>query len=158
MKKTITINEAKLNEIISEAINEAIEEGFGDNFMAGVNGFRQGYGAQKMLGRGTEGFQQELSHEQEMDMANPWAPRPENTASEQAVKAYKQYLAYQQKANEMLNLYNKLTKEYDLAKVGVGQRANKNPRARGAFGGLNTTSPTKRFTKDTPIGGYTNTR
>jgi hypothetical protein len=55
-------------------------------------------------------------------------------------------------------IYNKLTKEYDLAKVGVGQRANKNPRARGAFGGLNTTSTTKRFTKDTPIGGYTNTR
>lgn len=158
MKKTISINEAKLNKIISEAINEAIEEGFVDNIRAGVNGFGQAYGSQKMLDRGTEGFQQELSHEQEMDMANPWAPRPENTASEQAVKAYNQYLVYQQKANEMLNLYNKLTKKYDLAKVGVGQRTNKNPRVRGAFGGLGTTSTTKKFTKDTPLGGYTNTR
>ena len=102
-----------------------------------------------MLDRGTDNFKQNLSREDMMNMGNPMAPRPENTASEQAREAYKQYKAYQQKANEMLNLYNKLRKQYDLDKTGVGQVQSKQKPDAGFAGpyrmGQQTPSPTRGF-------------
>ena len=112
-------------------------------------GAKQGYNSQKMLDRGTDNFKQNLSREDMMNMANPMAARPENTASEQAREAYKQYKAYQQKANEMLTLYNKLRKQYDLDKTGVGQVQSKQKPEGGFAGpyrmGQRTPSPTKGF-------------
>jgi hypothetical protein len=102
---------------------------------------------QKMLDRGTDNFKQNLSREDMMNMGNPMAARPENTASEQAREAYKQYKAYQQKANEMLNLYNKLRKQYDLDKTGVGQVQSKQKPDAGFAGPY-------RMGQQTPMGRF----
>jgi phosphoenolpyruvate carboxylase len=124
-KKVIKLNESELNQLIEECIQDILNEGFFDKMNAAWKGAKQGYNGQKMLDRGTDNFKQNLDREDMLNMANPMASRPENTASEQAREAYKQYNFYQQKANEMLNLYNKLRKQYDLDKTGVGQVQSK---------------------------------
>lgn len=145
----IKLNEAQLNQLVEECVMEVLNEGFFDKIGAAWKGAKQGYNSQKMLDRGTDNFKQNLSREDMMNMANPMAARPENTASEQAREAYKQYKAYQQKANEMLTLYNKLRKQYDLDKTGVGQVQSKQKPEAGFAGpyrmGQRTPSPTKGF-------------
>ena len=145
----IKLNEAQLNQLVEECVIEVLNEGFFDKIGAAWKGAKQGYNSQKMLDRGTDNFKQNLSREDMMNMANPMAARPENTASEQAREAYKQYKAYQQKANEMLNIYNQLCKKYNLDKTGVGQVQSKEKPEAGFAGpykmGQRTTSPTRRF-------------
>lgn len=143
----IKLNEAQLNQLVEECVMEVLNEGFFDKMSSAWNGAKQGYNSQKMLDRGTDNFKQNLSREDMMNMANPMAARPENTASEQAREAYKQYKAYQQKANEMLNLYNKLRKQYDLDKTGVGQVQSKQKPSAGFAGPY-------RMGQQTPMGRF----
>lgn len=121
----IKLNEAQLQQLIEECVQEVLNEGFFDKMSAAWKGAKQGYNSQKMLDRGTENFKQNLSREDMLNMGNPMVARPENTAAEQARQAYQQYKIYQEKANEMLNLYNQLRKKYDLNKTGVGQVQSK---------------------------------
>ena len=121
-KNTIVLNEAELQNLIKDCVNEVLNEGFFDRLKAGVQGAKSGYSGQKMLDRGTNDFKQNWDRQDLANKANPWSSNPENTADMQARDAYKRYKEYQQLANKFLNLYNQLTKKYDLQKKGVGQR------------------------------------
>ena len=130
-KNTIVLNEAELQNLIKDCVNEVLNEGFLDKenikkmanrVKAGWEGAKSGYSGQKMLDRGTDDFKQNWDRQDLANKANPWASNPENTADMQARDAYKRYKEYQQLANKFLNLYNQLTKKYNLQKKGVGQR------------------------------------
>ena len=130
-KNTIVLNEAELQNLIKDCVNEVLNEGFLDKenikkmanrVKAGWEGAKSGYSGQKMLDRGTNDFKQNWDRQDLANKANPWASNPENTADMQARDAYKRYKEYQQLANKFLNLYNQLTKKYNLQKKGVGQR------------------------------------
>ena len=122
-KNTIVLNEAELQNLIKDCVNEVLNEGFFDRVKAGMQGAKAGYSGQKMLDRGTDDFKQNWDRQDLANKANPWASNPENTADMQARDAYKRYKEYQQLANKFLNLYNQLTKKYNLQKKGVGKRA-----------------------------------
>ena len=143
----IKLNEAQLNQLVEECVAEVLNEGFFDKMGAAWKGMKQGYNSQKMLDRGTNNFKQNLSREDMMNMGNPMASRLENTAAEQAREAYNQYKAYQQKANEMLNLYNQLRKKYNLDKTGVGQVQSKQKQDAGFAGPykMGQQTPMRRF-------------
>ena len=130
-KNTIVLNEAELQNLIKDCVTEVLNEGFLDKenikkltnrVKAGWEGAKSGYSGQKMLDRGTDDFKQNWDRQDLADKANPWSSNPENTADMQARDAYKRYKEYQQLANKFLNLYNQLTKKYNLQKKGVGQR------------------------------------
>ena len=130
-KNTIVLNEAELQNLIKDCVNEVLNEGFLDKenikkmanrVKAGWEGAKSGYSGQKMLDRGTNDFKQNWDRQDLANKANPWASNPENTADMQARDAYKRYKEYQQLANKFLNLYNQLTKKYNLQKKGVGKR------------------------------------
>lgn len=147
--KIIKLNETELNQLVEDCVKEVLNEGFFDRIKQGYQGAKQGYKSQKMLDRGTDNFKQNLSREDMMNMSNPMSARPENTATEQAREAYRQYKTYQEKANEMLNLYNQLRKKYNLDKTGVGQvQSKEKPEAgfaRPHRMGQRTPSPTRGF-------------
>jgi hypothetical protein len=121
----IKLTESELNAIIESSVRQVLEEGFIDQIKAGWSGLEQGVEGQRMLDRGTENFKQNWDRDDEAAIGNPWAKRPESTAPMQAMKAYKMYKEYQVMANKYLNLYNKLTKQYDLNQDGVGRRSSK---------------------------------
>lgn len=154
MKQYIQINEETLNKIIAETI----EENIFDRLKQGVKGAIDGYRSQKYVDRGTDNFSQVYSRDDEKAMADPFARRPENTAADQANEIYIAYKNYQNKANQLLKIYNQLTKKYDLEKLGAGKRASKQKVTRGAFGGLGLENPSMRHTKQYPVGGYTNVK
>lgn len=113
-------------------LDEDIDEGFWNNIKAGFQGAKQGVQAQKLLDRGTEGLK--MQHDQDdvfRAMEKPLS-KMENTAEEQARDIYLQYKQHAQKAMQLLNLYNKLNKQYGLAKKEVGHYVNPNPEPVGA--------------------------
>ena len=122
-KNIITLNEAQLQSLVEECVAEVLNEGLWDQMKAGWQGAKRGFQGQKMLDRGTEDFKQNWDREDLANNSNPWSARPENTADMQAKEAYSRYKAAQQEANKYLNLYNQLTKKYNLNKDGVGQRS-----------------------------------
>ena len=126
-KNIIKLNESELHQLIEECVTEMLKEGFFDQVGAAWKGMKQGYKGQKMLDRGTDNFKQHLDKEDMMNMANPMAARPENTASEQAMEAYRQYKEYQTKANQLLSLYNKIVKRYNLQKTSTGRVKSQEP-------------------------------
>lgn len=132
----VQISESKLNAIIKESIieilKEDIEEGLGQQLKAGWNGLRQGVQGQQLLDRGTDGFKQNFDRDDEAAIADPFASRPENTASMQARQAYEMYKKYKTESDKYLALYNKLTNQYNLNKDGVGQRSSKETVVKGA--------------------------
>lgn len=122
-KNIITLNEAQLQSLVEECVAEVLNEGVWDQMKAGWQGAKRGFQGQKMLDRGTEDFKQNWDREDLANNSNPWSARPENTADMQAKEAYSRYKAAQQEANKYLNLYNQLTRKYNLNKDGVGQRS-----------------------------------
>ena len=135
----IRLNESELRDLISEqvrtALNEVfssqegadVDEGFFQNLSQAWKGAKQGYNYQKAMDRGTQGFKQEHDYEDvKRTMNNPLSKMP-NTASEQANQLYQQAAEYQAMANKLKARANAISKQYGLAKTGVGQRANANP-------------------------------
>ena len=123
---SIKITENQLKTIISEAIQKTlIEEGFIDNMGAAWQGAKNGYNTQQLLDRGTEGFKRIHDHEDAMAAMDPLT-HPENTAEEQSQAIYRQYQFHQAKANQLLTLYRKLNKEYDLSKKHIGKYVDNN--------------------------------
>ena len=122
-KNTITLTEAQFQSMVEDCVRDIINEGFFDNMKSAWQGAKRGYQGQKMLDRGTDDFKQQWDREDLANNANPWSARPENTADMQAKEAYRKYKEAQQEANKYLNLYNQLTKKYNLKKDGVGQRS-----------------------------------
>lgn len=119
-KNTITLNEAQFHALVEECVTEVLNEGFWDQMKAGWQGAKRGFQGQKMLDRGTDDFKQQWDREDLAQQANPFGKGPENTAEMQAKEAYNRYKAAQQEANKYLNLYNQLTKKYNLQKQNVG--------------------------------------
>ena len=67
----------------------------------------------------------------------------------QSAEIYKQYQAYQTKANQLLSLYKKLNKQYGLEKVATGKYVNANKQPMGA--GLDKRPQgTPRFMREKP--------
>ena len=124
-KNIITLNESEFRSLIEGCVTEILEEGFFDQLGSAWKGAKNGFKGQKMLDRGTDNFKQNLDYWDIKKIGNPYESRPENTASEQAIEAYKRYKMYQQEANKFLNLYNALTKKYNLNKTGVGKVESK---------------------------------
>ena len=129
-KNVIRLNEEQLRNVIQETVmtvlNEAadMDEGFFQNLGQAWRGAKQGYNYQKAMDRGTQGFKQEHDYEDvKQTMRNPLA-KPENTAYEQANQLYQQAAEYQAMANRLKAQANAISKQYGLAKTGVGRRAN----------------------------------
>ena len=131
-KNVIRLNEEQLNTLIMESdirvLNESEnDEGLFGNIRAAYQGAKRGVKAQRSLDRGTEGFKQQHDHDDVMkSMKNPMG-KMDNTAEEQARRLYDQYKEYQQQANKLLNMYNKMIKAYGLQKQEVGRHVNPNP-------------------------------
>lgn len=125
MANKIVLNESELNAIIESCVREALSEGWLDRVKSAYQGAKQAYQGQEMLDRGTEDFKQNWDKDDEASIANPFASKPENTASMQARQAYEKYKYYKSESDKYLALYNKLTKQYDLNKDGVGKRSSK---------------------------------
>lgn len=133
MKNTVRLNEAQLNQLISESVKRALnemyeagelEEGFLDNIKSAFKGAKQGYNYQKSMDRGTDGFKSEHDAEDvRQTMVNPLA-KPENTAAEQANQLYAQAKEYMAMANRLKAQANKICRDYGLVKTDVGVRAN----------------------------------
>ena len=128
-KQVVKLTESQIREIVTESVNRILkendmDEGFLDNLKAGWNGAKQGYNYQKAMDRGTEGFKTEHDYEDMKKDSNPFGPRSENTAQEQANQLLKQAQQYQAMANRLKSRANALTKQYGLVKTGVNQRAN----------------------------------
>lgn len=137
---TIYLNESDLQQIIEESVQQILNEGFFDNLKAGVSGAvqgaRRGFQGQKMLDRGTDNFKQTWDRDDLAAQANPYGPGAENTASMQANQAFRLYKEYQQEANKYLNLYNKLSKKYNLGKEKPGLTKSKEKEAFYGSGGI----------------------
>ena len=135
-KNQIRLNESQLNSLIQESIenvlnemyeNGDLNEGFFQNLKQAWNGAKQGYNYQKAMDRGTQGFKQEHDYEDVKNtMNNPLAKMP-NTAAEQANQLYAQAKEYMAMANRLKAQANAITKQYGLAKSGVGTRVNATP-------------------------------
>lgn len=121
----IRLTEEQLKDIINESVQQILEEGFMDNMKSAWNGAKMAYKGQQMKDRGVENFKQNWGRDDLAAQANPWASKPENTASMQANEAFKLYKQYQAEANKYLTLYRQLSKKYDLEKTGVGQVKSK---------------------------------
>jgi hypothetical protein len=156
MGRQITINEQELQNIINECVANAINEGFLDRIKAGYNGMVQGYKDQKFLDRGSDDFKQNWSYADEKDNFDPFSRRPENTAAMQANDIYKQWRYHFNKSQELLKLYNKIAKKYNLKKLGVGQWAPGEESVRGSVPEFGFNSVRQKYTNDRPVGGYTN--
>lgn len=143
----IILNENELHAIIESCVKEALEEGLGDQLKAGVQGAVNAFKGQKLLDRGTDNFKQNWDRDDEASIANPYASRPENTATMQARAAYEKYKYYKSESDKYLALYNKLTNKYNLNHDGVGQRSSKEQVVKGAFGG---TTPKQNFSYTVP--------
>lgn len=128
-KQVVKITESQIREIVTESVNRILkendmDEGFFDNIKSAYQGAKQGYNYQKAMDRGTEGFKTEHDYEDMKKDSNPFGPRSENTAQEQANQLLKQAQQYQAMANRLKLQANALTKQYGLVKTGVNQRAN----------------------------------
>ena len=128
-KQVVKITESQIREIVTESVNRILkendmDEGFFDNIKSAYQGAKQGYNYQKAMDRGTEGFKTEHDYEDMKKDSNPFGPRSENTAQEQANQLLKQAQQYQAMANRLKSQANALTKQYGLVKTGVNQRAN----------------------------------
>lgn len=129
-KQVIRLNEEQLNQLIAESvirvISESEDENLLNNLRAAWNGARRGYKAQQTVDRGTTGFKTQHDHDDVMkSMKNPLS-KMENTAEEQCREIYNQYKEAYMEANRLLNLYNKMVKQYGLEKQGVGQYSDPN--------------------------------
>jgi hypothetical protein len=120
----IVLNESEFKSLVESCVRSAIEEGIFDRLKAAYSGARSGYKGQQMLDRGTNNFKQNWDRDDEASISNPFASKPENTAAMQAREAFQKYKEYQAQANKFLNLYNQLTRKYNLNKDGVGQRSS----------------------------------
>lgn len=128
-KQVVKLTESQIREIVTESVNRILkendmDEGFFDNIKSAYQGAKQGYNYQKAMDRGTEGFKTEHDYEDMKKDSNPFGPRSENTAQEQANQLLKQAQQYQAMANRLKSQANALTKQYGLVKTGVNQRAN----------------------------------
>ena len=128
-KQVVKLKESQIREIVTESVNRILkendmDEGFFDNIKSAYQGAKQGYNYQKAMDRGTEGFKTEHDYEDMKKDSNPFGPRSENTAQEQANQLLKQAQQYQAMANRLKSRANALTKQYGLVKTGVNQRAN----------------------------------
>ena len=128
-KQVVKLTESQIREIVTESVNRILkendmDEGFFDNIKSAYQGAKQGYNYQKAMDRGTEGFKTEHDYEDMKKDSNPFGPRSENTAQEQANQLLKQAQQYQAMANRLKSRANALTKQYGLVKTGVNQRVN----------------------------------
>ena len=90
------------------------------------NGAKRGFKSQQTIDRGTEGFKRQHDHDDMMKaMKNPLS-KMDNTAEEQCREIYNQYKEAYMEANRLLNLYNKMIKQYGLEKQAVGQHVDPN--------------------------------
>ena len=94
----------------------------------------------------------------EKDNFDPFSRRPENTAAMQANDIYKQWRYHFNKSQELLKLYNKIARKYNLKKIGVGQWAPGEESVRGSVPEFGFNSVRQKYTNDRPIGGYTNVK
>ena len=129
----IYITESELKQIVEESVRSVLDEGLGSQLKAGFKGAIQGFKGQRMLDRGADNFKQNWDREDEKNLFNPYARRPENTASMQANEVYERYKEYQSMANKLLGLYNKLTKKYNLNKDSIGKRSSKEKITKGSI-------------------------
>ena len=88
-KQVVKLTESQIREIVTESVNRILkendmDEGFFDNIKSAYQGAKQGYNYQKAMDRGTEGFKTEHDYEDMKKDSNPFGPRSENTAQEQA--------------------------------------------------------------------------
>lgn len=128
-KQVVKITESQIREIVTESVNRILkesemDEGFFDNIKSAWQGAKQGYNYQKAMDRGTEGFKTEHDYEDMKKDSNPFGPRSESTAQEQANQLLSQARQYQAMANKLKAQANALTKQYGLVKTGVNQRTN----------------------------------
>ena len=128
-KEVIKLTESQIREIVTESVVRVLkendmDEGFFDNIKSAWQGAKQGYNYQKAMDRGTEGFKTEHDYEDMKKDSNPFGPRSENTAAEQANQLLKQAKQYQAMANRLRAQANALTSKYSLQKAGANQRVN----------------------------------
>ena len=128
-KETIKLTESQIREIVAESVTRILkesdmDEGFFDNMKSAWQGAKQGFNTQKMMDRGTDGFKTEHDYEDFKKDSNPFGPRSENTAQEQANQLLAQARNYQIKANQLRARANRITSQYGLVKNGVNQRVN----------------------------------
>ena len=156
--KTIKLSESQLNQIISESVRKVLaeaeeNEGFFNNMKSAFQGAKRGYQNQKTIDRGTEGFKQQHDSDDVMkSMKNPLS-KMDNTAEEQCAQIYKQYKDAYMEANRLLNLYNKMIRQYGLSKQAVGQHVNPNKTAPGPVPNLggaraNSIGASRNFKRD----------
>ena len=120
-KKPLRINESQLQSLIKESTlrilkESEMDEGFWDNMKAGWQGAKAGFNTQKMMDRGINDFKTEHDYEDVKQDFNPFAPKSENTAAEQAEALLAQAREYQIKANQLRAKANAMTKKYSLVK------------------------------------------
>ena len=99
-KQVVKLTESQIKEIVTESVNRILkendmDEGFFDNIKSAYQGAKQGYNYQKAMDRGTEGFKTEHDYEDMKKDSNPFDPRSENTAQQQANQLLKQAQQYQ---------------------------------------------------------------
>ena len=128
-KEVIKLTESQIREIVTESVVRVLkennmDEGFFDNLKSAWQGAKQGYDYQKAMDRGTDGFKTEHDYWDMKKDSNPFGPRSENTAAEQANQLLAQAKRYQAMANRLKAQANALTSKYDLQKAGANQRVN----------------------------------
>ena len=128
-KEVIKLTESQIREIVTESVVRVLkennmDEGFFDNIKSAWQGAKQGYDYQKAMDRGTDGFKTEHDYEDMKKDSNPFGPRSENTATEQANQLLAQAKRYQAMANRLKAQANALTSKYGLQKAGANQRVN----------------------------------
>ena len=128
-KSVIKLTESQIRNIVAESVIRVLkendmDEGFFDNIKSAWQGAKQGYGYQKAIDRGTDGFKTEHDYEDFKKDSNPFGPRSENTAQEQANYLLSQARQYQIKANQLRAKANAITKKYGLVKANANQRVN----------------------------------
>lgn len=118
-KNTVTLTESEFKELVENCVNDIIEENvfnqFSDALRDGIAGFRR----RRTLDRGTDDFKDR--HDMSDYRREASGRSVDRTNKEQAEYAYAQYKEYQQKANELLNYYKKLIKQYNLQKTAPGK-------------------------------------
>lgn len=122
----VRLNEEQLNRLIKESVMQVLREGVEDeglwsNLKSAFQGAKRGYNAQKTIDRGVEGFKRHHDTDDEMRMIRDPFAKWQNTAEEQCAEIYKQYKEAYMEANRLLNLYNKMIRQYGLQKQDVGQ-------------------------------------